>query len=586
MYIIGTAGHVDHGKTLLIKALTGTDTDRLPEEKKRGLTIDLGFAHFPDGSGNEIGVVDVPGHEKFIRNMTAGAWGIDLALLVVAADDGWMDQSENHLRVLNAMGIQKIIIVVTKSDIADKSRVTEVSEYAVEAVFEETGVRPASIVVSAITGSNIEKLKSLILDEIKTLPQSKPGEPFLYVDRVFTVKGSGLVITGSLRGGVIKKNDKLILLPQNIKLRVRNIQAYDSTLEEILPASRTALNLTGAGTELIKRGCCLTTENSGFSTEKEIIIIVSKKYYEIRNHSEIELALGTTHTIGIIHFIRDSSCARVVFHDETAVIWGQPVVAILKGGSRITGRGHIIWKGNTDTEKRRIIARIANEKNFQSNEINRIKLELEITGYFPSIPAKSILYDQNLEAVDCGDYLVSRSMFKNISDPVSKLAGNTGGISPGELPGKIKRPDNIIKAVCTVLLKENKINNRNGIFFTSNNNNSQISTFSKKLLAEIDAAGKTGFDLSKYKMKGAAAEIRQLSRAGMVVTLSDTLIYSESVYNSICNEILKGLISGDTFNIAHAKDRTGLSRKYIIPLLNRMEKKKLVVREESLRRVL
>ena len=119
-----------------------------------------------------------------------------------------MDQSENHLRVLNAMGIQKIIIVVTKSDIADKSRVTEVSEYAVEAVFEETGVRPASIVVSAITGSNIEKLKSLILDEIKTLPQSKPGEPFLYVDRVFTVKGSGLVITGSLRGGVIKKNDK------------------------------------------------------------------------------------------------------------------------------------------------------------------------------------------------------------------------------------------------------------------------------------------------------------------------------------------------------------------------------------------
>ena len=119
MYIIGTSGHVDHGKTLLIKALTGTDTDRLPEEKKRGLTIDLGFAHFPDRNGIEVGVVDVPGHEKFIRNMTAGAWGIDLALLIVAANDGWMHQSENHLRVLHAMGIQKILVVVTKSDIAD-----------------------------------------------------------------------------------------------------------------------------------------------------------------------------------------------------------------------------------------------------------------------------------------------------------------------------------------------------------------------------------------------------------------------------------------------------------------------------------
>ena len=586
MYIIGTSGHVDHGKTLLIKALTGTDTDRLPEEKKRGLTIDLGFAHFPDRNGIEVGVVDVPGHEKFIRNMTAGAWGIDLALLIVAANDGWMHQSENHLRVLHAMGIQKILVVVTKSDIADKTRIAEVREYAVEAVLEETGIRPASIVVSAVTGSNIEKLRELILDELKTLPHSESGEPLLYVDRVFTVKGSGLVVTGSLRGGVIRKNDKLVLLPQNSIFRVRNIQAYDSDLEEIQPASRTALNLTGDGNKLIKRGCCLTTEESGFSTETEIIIRVSAKYYKIRNHSEIELALGTAHTIGIIHFIRDSSCARVIFHEETAVIWGQPIVVILKGGSKIIGRGHIVWKGKTDTVKRALTARIVDEPDFQICKTHRIKLELEIHGYFLKKTAEAKVYEQDLGAVVCGSYLVSKSMFKNISESIIELAGTTGGISPGELPGKISRPDNFAKALCTVLIKRNEIHNRGGIFFKTNSNNSQISALSKKLLADIDAAGKAGFDLSKNQIKGAAAEIRQLARAGMVVTLSETLIYSERVYNSICKDILEGLTSGDTFDIAHAKNHTGLSRKYIIPLLNRMEEKKLVVREESMRRVL
>lgn len=596
MYIIGTSGHVDHGKTLLIKALTGTDTDRLPEEKRRGLTIDLGFAHFPDRNGIEIGVVDVPGHEKFIRNMTAGAWGIDLALLIVAANDGWMYQSENHLRVLHAMGVQKILIVVTKSDIADKTRTAEVREYAVEAVLEETGVRPASIVVSAITGSNIEKLRELILDELKTLPHPKSGEsfhgepthgkPFLYIDRVFTVKGSGLVVTGSLRGGAIKRNDKLVLLPQNSIFRVRNIQAYDSDLEEIHAASRTALNLAGNGNELIKRGCCLTTEGSGFTTETEIIIRVSAKYYKIRNHSEIELALGTAHTIGTIHFFSDSNCARVVFHEKTAVIWGQPIVAIHKGGSRIIGRGHILWKGKTDTAKRTQIAHIANGHNFQISEKSRIKLELEIQGYFPKKSVDFKVYEKDLEAVDCGNYLLSRSMFKNMSDTIIELAGTTGGISPGELPGKISRPENVTKVLCTVLLKRNEIYNRGGIFFKTNSNNSQISALSKRLLADIDAAGKTGFDLSKIQIKGTAAEIRQLARAGMVVTLSETLIYSERVYNSMCKDILEGLTSGDTFDIAHAKKHTGLSRKYIIPLLNRMEEKNLVVREESLRRVL
>lgn len=586
MYIIGTAGHVDHGKTLLIKALTGIDTDRLPEEKKRGLTIDLGFAHFQDRNGKEIGVIDVPGHEKFIRNMAAGAWGIDMAVMTVAADDGWMYQSENHLRVLHAMGVKKIIIAVTKSDTTDSKRIKEVREYSEEAVLEETGLKPASISVSALTGSNITELKNLILDELETLPEPEITEPWLYVDRVFNIKGSGLIVTGSLRGGSIKKNDTLTLLPQNSKLRVRTLQAYDSAIEEIIPCSRAALNLTGTGTKIIKRGCCLTTEKAGFSTEKEIIIRLSAKYYEIRNHSEVEFALGTAHTPGIIHFIRESGCARVVFQEKTALRWGQPVVTIQKGGSRITGSGHIIWKGETDPDKRSRIARIAEKQGFKIDEINRIKLAIEIRGYFQAGSSRSFMNNNNLDAVECGDWLLSKTMFKNISETIIKLAGETGGVSPEELPGKITIQENVIKALYDELLKRKEIIRREGILFTPDSSNSQISAFSKKLLNDIDSAGITGFDLSKCRLKGAAAQIRRLSRAGMVIPLSETLFYSEQVYNSLCESILKGLKSGATFDIAHAKNRTGLSRKYIIPLLNRMEEKKLVVREESLRRVL
>ncbi|MBT3272309.1 MAG: GTP-binding protein, partial [Spirochaetales bacterium] len=235
MNVIGTAGHVDHGKTRLIQALTGIDTDRLPEEKARGLTIDLGFAHFEDSSGKKIGVIDVPGHERFIRNMVAGAWGVDCALLVVAADEGWMRQSNDHARVLACLKIKQLIVVVSKSDLVDAGAASDVEQDALIRCSEMGDWELSSIIVSVETLDNIDTLKSLIEERLLRLKKAAPVPPFMYVDRVFSVKGSGTVVTGSLMGGQIAKNTQVRILPGSETGRIRSIQSYYQDMDTAYP---------------------------------------------------------------------------------------------------------------------------------------------------------------------------------------------------------------------------------------------------------------------------------------------------------------------------------------------------------------
>ena len=202
-HIIGTSGHVDHGKTALIKALTGINADRLPEEKKRGMTIDLGFAHFQGEEGETVGVIDVPGHERFIRNMVAGAWSLSCAVLVVAGNEGWMQQTEDHARVLEAMGIENIICALTKIDIMEGKNLEPMSHEIrlnLSRIFEK---KIEVVPLSSHTGEGIETLRRRILDILKNIPQKGSGSAYIHIDRAFTVKGSGTVITGSLSGGEI-----------------------------------------------------------------------------------------------------------------------------------------------------------------------------------------------------------------------------------------------------------------------------------------------------------------------------------------------------------------------------------------------
>ncbi|MFV2063504.1 MAG: selenocysteine-specific translation elongation factor, partial [Chloroflexota bacterium] len=268
--VIGTAGHIDHGKTTLLRALTGIDTDRLPEEQRRGLTIDIGFAHFsPDGAA-EIDFVDVPGHDKLVGNMLVGAGEIDAAMIVVAADDGPREQTWEHLGLLDAMGISEGLVVVTKIDLVEAARVTEVAAQVRQGLEATTlsGVR--LVAVSATNGEGLDDLRSALaalrdsaVAASAAASRVDRSEVRLGIDRVFSVRGRGTVVTGTSRGRVVADGERLRALPEEVGVRVRGIQTHHADVDEGPLGGRVALNLAGAAPEALRRGQVLVSARAG-----------------------------------------------------------------------------------------------------------------------------------------------------------------------------------------------------------------------------------------------------------------------------------------------------------------------------------
>jgi selenocysteine-specific elongation factor len=255
MHVIGTAGHVDHGKSALIQRLTGMDPDRFEEEKRRGLTIDLGFAWFELPSGNEVGIVDVPGHERFVRNMLAGAGGITVCLFVVAANEGWKPQSAEHLAILDVLGISSGVVVLTKSDLVDGPALTSLEEDVRERLSPTSLARAPIVACSATTGAGIDELIAALDAELgRAAPPPDIGRPRLWVDRVFTIAGAGTVVTGTSVGGEFVAGDVIELAPEGRSARIRTIQSHKKQVDRIGPGNRVALNLAGLERQGARRG--------------------------------------------------------------------------------------------------------------------------------------------------------------------------------------------------------------------------------------------------------------------------------------------------------------------------------------------
>ncbi len=295
--IIGTAGHIDHGKTCLIRALTGIDTDRLAEEKRRGITIDLGFAHMTLNDDTLADIIDVPGHEKFIRNMLAGVGQLDLVLMVVAADEGVMPQTMEHLDILSLLGVSRGIIVITKCDLVDEEMLAlakqDIAEHFAGTFLEHA---PAQV-VSARTGQGIEELRLLLMDEAKRLLLRPCGSQFrLFIDRAFTMQGFGTVVTGTLASGKISLDDTVMVYPQEKTVRVRGLQSCGQDVEQGFPGQRVAVNLTGVKKEELSRGEVLATPGSLKKTDLLDVKLVGLKNMdcEITNNARLHLFLGTS----------------------------------------------------------------------------------------------------------------------------------------------------------------------------------------------------------------------------------------------------------------------------------------------------
>jgi selenocysteine-specific elongation factor len=290
-FILGTAGHIDHGKSSLVKALTGTDPDRLPEEKARGMTIDLGFAHLDipdlerDGLTYSLGIIDVPGHADFVKNMVAGVGSIDVALFVVAADDGWMPQTEEHLQILTYLGITRAVVALTKSDLVDDP------EFSAEVLRESLAGTPfaaAPIVpVAAPKGQGLTELKAALAAVLRdTPPPADIGKPRLPVDRTFSPQGIGTVVTGTLSGGVFQRGGEAVVQPSGLKTHLRNLQSHSSTVETALPGMRTAINLADVAIadredkDGVRRGDIITLASLGGAGDT-LDVVLEKSLREV-----------------------------------------------------------------------------------------------------------------------------------------------------------------------------------------------------------------------------------------------------------------------------------------------------------------
>lgn len=590
-YILGTAGHVDHGKTSLITRLTGIETTHLPEEKKRGMTIELGFASLKDPEVGTIGIVDVPGHERFIRNMVAGTWGLDAALLVIAADDGWMQMTTDHLRVLKAMHVNAILAVITKIDLADAETIELLHEEIKINCLQILGSVPRIVQVSSVTGEGIETLKKEITVLVKNSHRHVADKTFLYIDRVFTLKGIGITITGTLRGDEIVSGDELALYPGNIPCRVKNIQSHHQDLERIEAGSRTALNLKLNDKVEVKRGMLLTKNTAAPTFQGSLLLVrVDEFFYNegqintFKNHTELEIALGTTHAIGTLHLNAiDHSLGRLALNEPIACTWNQSAVLIRHGGSSIIAACRVlaVFDSYNKAQFKKAFQVYSNVElpSWQS-------FQFKSEGFLEKGKTRidELVADKN-EVVQVGSYYCGKTNFSDWQKIILKGAEkSTVGFTAEELdiPIPLKLKIDILQLLCS----QNKLEKKAHRYILKGKSSEKLSANAEKILALALKEGTAGIEADKLTIPQSKKEIRDLVTLNKLVLLEKFLYFHKDVYDKVAAQIMAGKKAGDIISIAEAREKTGLSRKYIIPVLNILEKDKKVKRSENDRIVL
>ncbi len=353
MRVVGTAGHVDHGKSTLVEALTGINPDRLQEEQEREMTIDLGFAWITLPNGESVGIVDVPGHRDFIENMLAGVGGIDAAILVVAADEGVMPQTREHLAILNLLGISAGVVALTKIDLIDDSDWLELVEADVSEVLEGTVLAGAEIVpVSARSGQGLTELIAALQ---RLLEQSEPrpdrGRPRLWIDRVFTISGFGTVVTGTLVDGSLAVGQEVELLPQGLRGRIRGLQTHKKKIQRAVPGSRVAVNLTGIAKDDVARGSLIT---AGGPLRPTILVDVRLDYipeapFPLKHNTQVKFFSGSAEVLARVRLLGQESIApgesgwvQLELSDPLPLVRGDRLIVRLPSPSMTVGGGKVV----------------------------------------------------------------------------------------------------------------------------------------------------------------------------------------------------------------------------------------------------
>ncbi|HLW67029.1 MAG TPA: selenocysteine-specific translation elongation factor [Gemmataceae bacterium] len=388
--ILGTAGHIDHGKTSLVKALTGIDCDRLPEEKERGITIDIGFASLDLGD-YRLGIVDVPGHERFIKNMLAGATGIDLCLLVIAADDGIMPQTREHLEILQLLGLKHGVIALTKADLVDETT-REVVTMEIRELVQGSFLADAPIVpTSAVSGMGLPELKAAIAEACHKVESREGNEWFrLAIDRSFVVQGHGTVVTGSITSGNLRVGDEVEWLPRQEKVRVRSLHNHDRAVEEVHRGQRAAINLAGIAHEDVIRGQELATP--GYLEPSRVITVRLHAIPELRkplkHRTPLRLHVGTAEIMATLSLLDCDAVApgqwalAQLFLEEPAVaVWGQPFVLRESSAMSTLGGGQVLQPVARKIRRRHLESLEKIERLWSGSPVERAQIVAWFVGY-------------------------------------------------------------------------------------------------------------------------------------------------------------------------------------------------------------
>jgi selenocysteine-specific elongation factor len=622
--ILGTAGHIDHGKTTLMKALTGVDLDRLKEEKERGITIELGFTSLTLPSGQKIGIIDVPGHEKFIKNMVAGAGGIDMVLLVIAADEGVMPQTREHLDICKLLAIKTGLIALTKIDMVDEDWVAlvqeDVRQFVKGSFLEQSPIIP----LSSTTGKGIPELLSTLDKLVKNIAE-RPGSGILClpVDRVFTMKGFGTVVTGTLKAGMVHLGDEVEILPSGVTAKVRGIQVHNESAESVGAGVRTAINLQGIEKALIERGEVLTSPGTAIPANRidAWLDYLTTAARPLKNRTRIRLHTGTAELIGEVRLLHDEELQpgqsgfiqivlespAVVFPHDRYVLRSYSPVHTIGGGEILDnlplrhkrfseeGREHltILKQGSA----RDTVLVFCVEAGFKGIDGSHIRARL---GMEPALQQKVIK-----ELASSGKAIVFSQDPVQITTPHSiqqleqiilkelesyhKNNPLKMGMLKEELRGRLPHNTNtkLFSYVADKLIAENKIGSSKEHLFLSGR--SPVLQDTQKDLQKIILETYCKEELTPPTLKELVEKLRVsekevlsllslLVRDGHLVKVSEELYFDAKAIKKLTDDVVAYLENNDEITTQSAKDLTGLSRKFMIPLFEYLDKAKVTVR--------
>ncbi|MDO5718563.1 MAG: selenocysteine-specific translation elongation factor [Tissierellia bacterium] len=628
--IVGTAGHIDHGKTTLIKALTGRNTDRLKEEQNRGISIELGFTYFDLPSGLRAGIIDVPGHEKFIKNMLAGVIGMDVVILVVAADEGMMPQSVEHLAIMNLLGIKNGFIVLTKTDKVDPEWLELVEEETKEDVVGTFLEGKPIIRVSSITGEGIDLVKEEIEKIALGIDDEKAGDlPRLPVDRSFTISGFGTVVTGTLLSGEIKTGDEVQVFPGNQVTRIRSIQVHDNDVEKAFKGQRVALNLAGVKKEDVHRGSMIAPKGSMMPSKLiDVEVKTIDLPYHISNRTRLRLYIGTQEVFcRIILLDKDEagpnelSIAQLVLEEPIVARKGDRFILRLFS-PMITIGGGIIIDSNPSRKKR-----------FNEDDIKLIELMgsgdskdvteaviNEHSNEFPGIGEIAALRSKSLEDIDRevesleeegkvsvvkmtketfvihSDYL--KILISNIEKDIERYHQKyplRTGISKEEVRSKYLKNTNkkLGELFLNIIVDNSDIEDKNE-FLKLEEFNIEYDSKQRDIKSRIensysDYLANPRMDEVFKNDKISKAEITEVLNSmissGDFIRLEEDIILKVDDFNNAIQKIKNQLSVNEEISISEARDMLDTNRKIALAILEYMDKIGVTERTEEGRRL-